>query len=85
MARNMETVGDREYVMISSETWIDVKDLTVEIIKGKHGIEVRVLPRNSDNGVEPLGVIRADFVEYSRRRENVIPFFPKGYFNDPKR
>ena len=84
MARNMETVGDREYVMISSETWIDVKDLTVEIFKSKTGVEVRVLPRNSDNGVEPLGVIRADFIAYTRSRENVIPFFPRGYFNDPK-
>jgi hypothetical protein len=84
MARNMETVGDREYVMISSETWIDVKDLTVEIIKGKHGIEVRVLPRNSDYGVEPLGVIYADFVEFSKSRENVIPFLPRLYGYDPE-
>lgn len=85
MGRNMDTVGDREYVMISSETWIDVKDLTVEIFKSKTGVEVRVLPRNSDNGVEPLGVIRADFISHTKSRENVIPFFPKGYFNDPKR
>jgi len=84
MGRNMDTVGDREYVMISSETWIDVKDLTVEIFKSKTGVEVRVLPRNSDNGVEPLGVIRADFIAYTRSRKNVIPFFPRGYFNDPK-
>ena len=85
MARHMDTVGDREYTMISSETWIDVKDLTVEIFKGKEGIEVRVLPRNADNGVEPLGVIRADYVETALKRHNVIPFFPKGHFNDPKR
>ncbi len=85
MGRNMDTVGDREYVMISSETWIDVKDLTVEIFKSKTGVEVRVLPRNSDNGVEPLGVIRADFISTTSKRQNVIPFFPKGHFNDPKR
>jgi hypothetical protein len=84
MGRNMDTVGDREYVMISSETWIDVKDLTVEIFKSKTGVEVRVLPRNSDNGVEPLGVIRADFIATTSKRQNVIPFFPRGYFNDPK-
>jgi len=85
MARHMDTVGDREYTMISSETWIDVKDLTVEIFKGKEGIEVRVLPRNADNGVEPLGVIRADYVATALKRHNVIPFFPKGHFNDPTR
>ena len=85
MARHMDTVGDREYTMISSETWIDVKDLTVEIFKGKEGIEVRVLPRNADNGVEPLGVIRADYLATTLKRHNVIPFFPKGHFNDPKR
>jgi len=85
MARHMDTVGDREYTMISSETWIDVKDLTVEIFKGKEGIEVRVLPRNADNGVQPLGVIRADYLATALKRHNVIPFFPKGHFNDPKR
>lgn len=84
MSRNMNTVGDREYVMISTETWIDVKDLTVEILKGKEGIEVRVVPRNADDGVEPLGVIRADYVKTALKRHNVIPFFPKGHFNDPK-
>jgi len=85
MSRNMNTVGDREYVMISTETWIDVKDLTVEILKGKEGIEVRVVPRNADDGVEPLGVIRADYVKTALKRHNVIPFFPKGHFNDPNR
>jgi hypothetical protein len=85
MSRNMNTVGDREYVMISTETWIDVKDLTVEILKGKEGIEVRVVPRNADDGVEPLGVIRADYVKTALKRHNVIPFFPRGHFNDPKR
>ncbi len=85
MARNMDTVGDREYVMISSETWIDVKDLTVEIIKGKHGIEVRVLPRNSDNGTDPLGVIYADFIEFSKSCENIIPFLPRLLGYDPER
>lgn len=84
MSRNMNTVGDREYVMISTETWIDVKDLTVEILKGKEGIEVRVVPRNADDGVEPLGVIRADYIKTALKRHNVIPFFPKGHFNDPK-
>jgi len=85
MSRNMNTVGDREYVMISTETWIDVKDLTVEILKGKEGIEVRVVPRNADDGIEPLGVIRADYVKTALKRHNVIPFFPKGHFNDPNR
>ena len=85
MSRNMNTVGDREYVMISTETWIDVKDLTVEIYKGKEGIEVRVLPRNADYGVEPLGIIRADYIATTKRRSNVIPFMPKGWRSDPKR
>ena len=85
MGRNMNTVGDREYVMISSETWIDVKDLTVEIFKGKEGIEVRVLPRNADNGVEPLGVIRADFIATTSKRHNVIPFLPRLHGYDPER
>ena len=85
MGRHMDTVGDREYVMISSETWIDVKDLTVEIFKGKHGIEVRVLPRNADNGVEPLGVIRADYIEFTNSRKNVIPFLPRLMGYDPER
>lgn len=84
MARHMDTVGDREYTMISSETWIDVKDLTVEIFKGKQGIEVRVLPRNADNGVEPLGIIRADYLSTTSKRYNVIPFLPKGWRNDPQ-
>jgi hypothetical protein len=85
MSRNMNTVGDREYVMISTETWIDVKDLTVEIYKSKDGVEVRVLPRNADDGVEPLGVIRADYIATTKRRSNVIPFMPKGWLSDPKR
>jgi hypothetical protein len=85
MGRNMDTVGDREYVMISSETWIDVKDLTVEIFKSKTGVEVRVLPRNSDNGVEPLGVIRADFIATTSKRQNVIPFLPRLHGYDPDR
>jgi len=85
MSRNMNTVGDREYVMISTETWIDVKDLTVEIYKSKDGVEVRVLPRNADDGVEPLGVIRADYIATTKRRSNVIPFMPKGWRSDPKR
>jgi len=85
MGRNMDTVGDREYVMISSETWIDVKDLTVEIFKSKTGVEVRVLPRNSDNGTDPLGVIYADFIEFSKSRENIIPFLPRLLGYDPER
>ena len=85
MARNMNTVGDREYVMISTETWIDVKDLTVEIVKGKAGIEVRVVPRNADDGVEPLGVIRADYIATALKRHNVIPFLPRLRDYDPTR
>jgi hypothetical protein len=46
---------------------------------------VRVLPRNSDNGVEPLGVIRADFISHTKSRENVIPFLPRLHGYDPER
>jgi hypothetical protein len=84
MGRFMDTVGDREYTMISSETWIDVKDLTVNIVKERTGVKVWIYERTTGKA-EPLAVAEADYVRITNKRANVIPFFPKGTFNDPKR
>lgn len=79
-----KTVGDREYTMVSSETWIDVKDLTVNIVKGRTGVKVWIYERNTGNP-DPLAICEADYVARALKRHNVIPFFPKGHFNDPNR
>lgn len=78
-----QTIGDRTYTMLSTESWIDIKDLTVQLFKGKTGIEVRVYPRHIEDGIEPLGVIRADYCEKKRNRRNVIPFNPNNLSYDP--
>ncbi len=78
-----KTVGDREYTMVSNETWIDVKDLTVNIVKRRTGVNVWIYERNTGNP-EPLAICEADFVRITNKRSNIIPFFPKGHFSDPK-
>lgn len=79
------TVSEREYTMISNETWIDVKDLTVNITKGVSGIKVWVYPREMIDNAEPLAICEADYIATTKRRANVIPFMTKGWRGDPKR
>jgi len=83
MSDGYNTIGDRTYTMLSTESWIDVKDLTISIFKGRTGIEVRVMPRHIEDGVEPLGVIRADYIKTKKRLKNVIPFNPNNLSYDP--
>jgi len=71
------TVGDREYTMVSSETWIDVKDVTVNIFKGKEGVKVMIYPRYTIDNAEPLAVCEAEYLSTTSKRHNVIPFRPR--------
>ena len=75
-----KTVGDRQYTMVSNETWIDVKDLTVNIVKRRTCVNVWIYERNTGNP-EPLAICEADFVRITNKRSNIIPFFPKGTFD----
>lgn len=74
-----KTVGDREYTMVSNETWIDVKDLTINIVKRRTGVNVWIYERNTGNP-EPLAICEADYVRITNKRSNIIPFFPNGTF-----
>lgn len=70
------TVGDREYTMVSTETWIDVKDLTINIFKGKKGIKLYVYPREMPEECDPLAVCEVEYLKESRKKSNVIAFEP---------
>lgn len=72
--RTVRSVGDREYTLVSTETWIDVKDLTVHILKGKTGVVIDVFPREMHEECDPLAVCEVKYLKETRKKSNVIPF-----------
>ena len=58
-----DILKDREYFLIGTSTWIDVRTLTVNVQRTKDGVKVDVWPRELLRGYEPLASIEVPFSE----------------------
>jgi hypothetical protein len=60
----------REYVMYSKQGWIDVRNMTVCIVKDKEGLRVEIWPLEHNGITEPLAV---SYVEWSKVPDDSMP------------
>ena len=58
-----DILKDREYHLIGTSTWVDVKTLTVNIQRTKFGLKVDVWPRELLRGYDPIATIEVPFSE----------------------
>lgn len=56
-----EILKDREYQLLGQSTWVDVRNLTVHIVRYGAGIKVEVWPRELLRGYEPIAEIEVAF------------------------
>ena len=60
-----EVVKDREYMLLGKSTWIDVRNLTVNVQRSETGITVDVWPRELMRGYAPIATLSVPFSEGS--------------------
>ena len=60
-----DVVKDREYMLLGKSTWIDVKNLTVNVQRSETGITVDVWPRELMRGYAPIATLSVPFSEGS--------------------
>ena len=60
-----DVVKDREYMLLGKSTWIDVRNLTVNVQRSETGITVDVWPRELMRGYSPIATLSVPFSEGS--------------------
>ena len=60
-----DVVKDREYMVLGKSTWIDVRNLTVNVQRSETGITVDVWPRELMRGYAPIATLSVPFSEGS--------------------
>jgi len=60
-----DVVKDREYLLLGKSTWIDVRNLTVNVQRSETGITVDVWPRELMRGYAPIATLSVPFSEGS--------------------
>jgi len=60
-----DVVKDREYMLLGKSTWIDVRNLTVNVQRSETGITVDVWPRELMRGYAPIATLSVPFSEGS--------------------
>jgi len=60
-----DVVKDREYLLLGKSTWIDVRNLTVNVQRSETGITVDVWPRELMRGYSPIATLSVPFSEGS--------------------
>ena len=56
-----DVVKDREYMLLGKSTWIDVRNLTVNVQRSETGITVDVWPRELMRGYSPIATLSVPF------------------------
>ena len=53
---------NREYSLVGKDGWVDVKNLSIHIQKGKGGVRVDIYPLEHDGRLKPLATCSADYL-----------------------
>lgn len=56
-----DIVKNKEYFLIGTSTWIDVRNLTVNVQRTKTGVKVDIWPRELLRGDEPIATVEVPF------------------------
>ena len=56
-----DVLKDREYMLLGTSTWIDVRNLTVNVQRVGNGVRIDVWPRELMRGYEPLASVEVPF------------------------
>lgn len=54
---------DREYMLIGTSTWVDVRTLTVNVQRVGSKVKVDIWPRELLRGDEPIATVEVQFSE----------------------
>lgn len=54
---------DREYMLIGTSTWVDVRTLTVNVQRVGSRVKVDIWPRELLRGDEPIATVEVPFCE----------------------
>lgn len=60
-----DVLKDREYMLLGKSTWIDIKNLTVNVQRTETGVKVDVWPRELMRGYSPIATLSVPFSEGS--------------------
>ena len=60
-----DVLKDREYMLLGKSTWIDIKNLTVNVQRSETGVKVDVWPRELMRGYSPIATLSVPFSEGS--------------------
>ena len=60
-----DVLKDREYMLLGKSTWIDIKNLTVNVQRTDTGVTVDVWPRELMRGYAPVATLSVPFSEGS--------------------
>jgi len=56
-----DILKDREYMLLGTSTWIDVRNLTVNVQRVGNGVKVDIWPRELMRGYEPIASVEVPF------------------------
>jgi len=60
-----DVLKDREYMLLGKSTWIDIRNLTVNVQRTEAGVKVDVWPRELMRGYAPIATLSVPFSEGS--------------------
>ena len=60
-----DVLKDREYMLLGKSTWIDIRNLTVNVQRSETGVKVDVWPRELMRGYAPIATLSVPFSEGS--------------------
>jgi len=58
-----DILKDREYMLLGTSTWIDVRNLTVNVQRVGNGVRVDIWPKELMRGYEPIASVEVPFRE----------------------
>ena len=56
-----DVLKDREYMLLGTSTWIDIKTLTVNVQRVGDGVKVDIWPRELMRGYDPIASVTVPF------------------------
>ena len=58
-----DVLKDREYMLLGTSTWIDIRNLTVNVQRVGNGVKVDIWQRELMRGYEPIASVEVPFRE----------------------
>ena len=65
--RDQPILKDREYLLLGTSTWIDIRNLTVNVQRVGNGVKIDVWPKELMRGYSPIASVE---VPFSKGRDN---------------